>query len=228
MANDTIQLSHSLSKLNDAALRMARRAVDDNLQFANELRGFFSGLGLKMPGINLGQKHHSNCQCGCCPPSGNCPPHCLLELNRSAFPGETVIVPFTVRNTTGSPRSYKVGVRDLLDQQGNKALHQPVLSQALINLAPNQAITLSIMLPTTDMAVGSYQTEIVLREKDLNQNICFTLQVVPLPAAPEAHPRDEKQYMTQFQGWQSHFYCTPPTKQGSLTISHETNLPGNK
>jgi len=52
----------------------------------------------------------------------------------------------------------------------------------------------------------TYTTEIVLREKEFNQNICFTLSI-------EDHqnivvePMDEKKYKMKWQSWKDHFYC---------------------
>ncbi len=213
------QWSDSLAKINNATLRMMRRAVDDNIQFAGEMQNFFSEMGIALPGMGKPgtAKHPSNCQCGCCPPECDCPPRCLLQLHRSAYPGETVVVPFSVRNTTGMARTYKVGVRDLLDQQGNPAPGQVFVNQNSIALQPGQAITLLAQVNLGQFQTGIYETDIVLREKDVNQNICFRLEVVPFPDAPEARPWDENKLLTHFQSWQSHYYCTPQ-KPPSSTV----------
>jgi hypothetical protein len=218
MVNETSkalnQWSESLSKLNEASIRMTRRAVEDNIQFAADLQQLFSGIGFKMPEMNTGKsmygaKDNTCCHCGCCPPECECPPQCLLMLNRSAYPGETVIVPFSVRNTTSIARQYKVGIRELLDQKGDPAPVQPTVSKELINLQPGQAVTLFVEANLQGFQTGAYETVVVLREKDVNQNICFRLQVIPFADAPEAHPVDEKRLLSHFQSWQSHYYCTP-------------------
>lgn len=226
MANDATntmrQWSDSLTKLNNATLRMMRRAVDDNIQFAGEMQNFFSEMGIALPGTGKPgtAKHPSNCQCGCCPPECDCPPRCLLQLTRSAYLGETVVVPFSVRNTTGVARDYKVGVRDLLDQQGNIAPGQVFVNQNSISLQPGQAITLLAQVNLGQFQTGIYETDIVLREKDVNQNICFRLEVVPFPDAPEARPWDENKLLTHFQSWQSHYYCTPQKPASTIPGTH--------
>jgi hypothetical protein len=230
MVNETIKAlnlwSESLSKLNNASMRMMRRAVDDNIRFAGEMQNILSEMGIALPGASSGKlvqaKHPSNCQCGCCPPEYDCPPQCLLMLSRSAYPGETVIVPFSIRNTTGVARDYKVGVRDLLDQQGNIAPGQVSINKDVISLQPGQAVTLLAQVNLAQFQTGIYETDIVLREKDVNQNICFRLEVLPFPDAPEARPWDENKLLTHFQSWQSHFYCTPKKTGVSInpTVTH--------
>jgi hypothetical protein len=224
------QLSDSFNKITDASQRMVRRAVDDNMQFAGEMQDFFAALGLPVRAMNLNllrpsgqshEKHAPGCACGCCPPTCDCPPHCMLTLHRTAFPGERIVLPFTVRNTTGSAKTYKVGVRELKDQHGNLAPVQPQLSQHSIALEPNQKATMLLFVDAGNFGIGNYSTEIVLREKDINQNICVQLHITAFPTAPEAPLRDEKHYLHHFQSWQSHFYCTPHKK--SDQPQHGTN-----
>lgn len=223
MADDATKImrqwSDSMLKINTATMRMMRRAVDDNIQFAGEMQNFLSEMGISLPSIGkpASTKHPSNCQCGCCPPDCDCPPQCLLQLNRCAYPGETVVVPFSVRNTTGVARIYKVGVRNLHDQQGNIAPSQVSVNKDMISLQPGQALTLLAEVNLQQFQVGIYETDIVLREKDVNQNICFRLEVLPFPDAPEARPWDENKLLTHFQSWQSHYYCTPK-KQPDSTV----------
>ena len=65
---------------------------------------------------------------------------------------------------------------------------------------------------TTGYVADSYSTEIVIREKDVNQNICFTLNITSNNFVPEAHPLNEQSYFIHFQDWKSHYYCdTRPT-----------------
>ncbi|MCC6412073.1 MAG: hypothetical protein IT270_10465 [Saprospiraceae bacterium] len=225
------QISDSFNKITDASQRMMRRAVDDNMQFAGEMQDFFAALGVPVKAMNLlrpassSQSGHApGCACGCCPPACDCPPHCMLTLHRTAFPGERVILPFTVRNTTGSAKTYKVGVRELKDQHGNLAPSQPQLSQQVVMLEPNQKVTMMLVVEAGNFGVGQYDTEIVLREQDINQNICVQLHIVQFPTVPEALPKDEKYYQHHFQSWQSHFYCTPkkntPGTVGNIVVTN--------
>ena len=145
----------------------------------------------------------------CCPPQKTCPPRCLAELHRQACPGERIVVPFTVRNKCGSPRDYQVGMRPLLDQHGNQAATQPTLSLSSLHLEPGQAIT---VMMTLDLAQGFhpgdiYSMDIVIREKDINQNICFILRIKACSEGVEVCPLDEREYTHHWHGWQDHFYC---------------------
>ena len=105
-----------------------------------------------------------------------------------------------------------VGVRPLVDENGNTAPAQPQLNKNSVTLNPGQSTLVVMTIDLANFPEGhSYQTDIVLREKDINQNICFSLQVIPFFDVPEAQPRDERKYTSHFQGWQSHYYCDPPS-----------------
>jgi len=63
-----------------------------------------------------------------CPPQDNCPPRCLLTIERHCNRGEVIIVPFRVRNGTNSPKTYNLGVREINDKDG-AAIAQPTLDK---------------------------------------------------------------------------------------------------
>ncbi len=91
-------------------------------------------------------------------------------------------------------------------------------------MQPGQSILIEMKIDLTNgyEAGSSYSTEIVVREKDVNQNICFTLNIISNSFIPEATPLDEQKYFTHFQDWKSHYYCdTRPT------ISRGVNQVGN-
>jgi hypothetical protein len=56
----------------------------------------------------------------------------------------------------------------------------------------------------------TYQTDIVIREKKYNQNICFTLCVTGTCDVPTAYPWDEDEAAKRkWLGWKRHFMCPP-------------------
>ena len=69
----------------------------------------------------------------------------------------------------------------MVDQDGNNAPTQPVLNKTEVTLQPNQAetVTMSINLMQGYKAGQEFQAEVVLREKEVNQNICFNLRIKP-------------------------------------------------
>jgi hypothetical protein len=153
---------------------------------------------------------------GCCPPERDCPPQCLLNLTRHAYPGERIVVPFAIKNTCGAAKTYRVGVRSLMDQFGEPASATATLDKEQVTLNPGQSITvlMTIDLANEQRTGVSYQTDIVIREAEVNQNICFTLHLNAYADIPVAKPLDERHYLNHFQSWQSHFYCEKPLRDG--------------
>jgi hypothetical protein len=144
----------------------------------------------------------------CCMPKQECPPHCLIQIVRHAYPGERIIIPFVVRNDCGGPRHYRVGVRPLKALNGAVAPSQPQLNKDEVTLNPGVGETVLMRLDLTGFSAGqAYETEIVIRERDINQNVCFRLIVDGFDDAPVVRPLDEKKYRLRWQGWESHFYC---------------------
>lgn len=147
----------------------------------------------------------------CCAPKNTCPPHCILSISRNAQAGERVIVQFFVKNTCSHAKTFRIGVRELKDSDGNIAPAQPTLNKYSVTLEPAQSERVMMTIDLANFASGvTYATEIVLREKDINQNICFTLTTNGDKNLPVAAPLDEQKYHLRWQDWKSHFYCEPP------------------
>ena len=212
MANKNINLSaigdniQSIAKLYLDTLSSTVEMATENLGGANSI---MSKVGL--PTLNLGAQKGSH---NCCPPVDECPPHCLLTINRHAYPGERIVVPFMVKNNCSSRKQYRLGVRELKDINGTIAPSQPVLSKPLLNLENGESQMVLMVIDLQNFQTGTYNSEIVIREKDINQNICFSLVVDNYNNLPVANPIDEKKYNLHWQSWQRHFYCETP-KQGS-------------
>ena len=120
------------------------------------------------------------------------------------------MVPFLVKNTCNETKTYRVGVRELKDQDGKPAPFQPQLNKHSVTLEPGRSERVVMLLDLSDFANGStYTTEIVLRENEINQNICFTLKIDNDQNLVTAQPQNEKQYQLRWQSWQSHYYCEP-------------------
>ncbi|MBC7875338.1 MAG: hypothetical protein H7Y01_15160, partial [Ferruginibacter sp.] len=78
--------------------------------------------------------------CNCCPPDCcECPPHCIASISRCAAQGERIIVPFMVKNTCSHAKTYRIGVRDLVDADGKLAPSQPILNKQTITLQPGRS-----------------------------------------------------------------------------------------
>jgi len=193
-------LTQSMQRISEATTRMFQNNAENSIQWFSELQDVFGS------GLNIGKKKDD---CGACPPECDCPPQCLLNIYREANPGETIIVPFKVKNTLQTAKIYRIGVRPLYDDNGNLLPNQPVLNKTVLNLQPGQSILVEMKIDLTNgyLAGNRYSTEIVIREKEVNQNICFTLNVTSNTCIPEAHPLKEQDYLTHFNDWKSHYYC---------------------
>jgi hypothetical protein len=146
----------------------------------------------------------------CCPPEPGCPPHCIANITRHAREGERIVVPFLIRNRCSAEKTYRIGVRELKDEDGNMAPSQPVLNKQSVTLAPGNSERVAMVVDLASFRRGSvYSAEIVLREEDINQNICFRLVVEGDSGPDEVSPFDEKRYKLKWQDWRSHFYCEP-------------------
>ncbi|HOZ85512.1 MAG TPA: hypothetical protein PK191_08475 [Niabella sp.] len=194
-------LNDNLRQFTEMSLSFAKPAMEN---FVNNL-SILSKAVLKNDTINIPQIKLQNTDC--CAPKEECPPHCLASIKRTAMVGEKILVPFTVKNNCNTQKNYRVGVRELKDPDGQLAPSQPVLNKALVSLEPGEQEKVLMIIDLGKFAEGkTYTTEIVLREKEFNQNICFTLSI-------EDHqnivvePMDEKKYKMKWQSWKDHFYC---------------------
>lgn len=200
------QLTDSFQKMATFSLEAIQPMVEN---MAENMSGFnrslFESGMATLNSLGGGSKAKSKC----CTPDESCPPHCIAFITRQAMAGEKILVPFTVTNTCNSQKTYRVGVRELKDLDGNLAPAQPQLNKSGVILDPGRSERVIMSLDVSQFNNGnSYKTEIVIRENEINQNICFTLNVTDHPQT-DVSPFDEKKYKLKWQDWQSHFYCEP-------------------
>lgn len=199
-------ITDGIKKLADISMGTFKTTIESASRNLSDMSKVMSGLGLgtfTLP--SLKKDDHE-----CCPPKHECPPHCILQITRTASAGERIIVPFMVKNNCNTQKKYRVGVRDLKHIDGSMAPAQPVLNKNEVTLEPGQSELVLMSLDLLQFSNGNtYNAEIVVREKDINQNICFTLKVDGNNAVPVATPLDEKKYLLRWQSWRSHFYCEP-------------------
>ena len=125
--------------------------------------------------------------------------------------GERIITPFIVKNDCSETKTYRIGVRELKDESGGLAPAQPILNKTIVTLDPGRSEHVLVSLDLDNFKAGStYTTEIVLREKEINQNVCFTL-IVDNADGTVVTPQDEQQYRLRWQSWKDHYYCERPT-----------------
>jgi hypothetical protein len=143
-----------------------------------------------------------------CPPRDNCPPRCLLTIERHCNIGEVINVPFRVKNGTNFPKTYHLGVREITDKEGT-VISQPTLDKVELKVQPGMsaAAEMRIVLNKYFVPGSLYETDIVIRERKHNQNICFRLYVNADMEIPEALPYDERDIDTHFHRWYHHYYC---------------------
>lgn len=199
-------------RMADMSLNAMQPLMDSMTENVSSMSRSMSESGfptLTLPNIQMGKSGSK-----CCPPEPECPPHCLANITRRAVEGERIVVPFMVKNSCSTEKTYRVGVRELKDEDGNLAPSQPFLNKQSVTLAPGRRERVLMMIDLQAFKSGSiYSTEIVLREKEFNQNICFRLHVEGHTNLPEVSPHDEKKYRLKWQDWRSHFYCEPPLKR---------------
>ncbi|MEO7960395.1 MAG: hypothetical protein ABIR19_02545 [Ginsengibacter sp.] len=115
-----------------------------------------------------------------------------------------------IKNDCNQTKTYRIGVRQLDDETGNSAPSQPVLNKSTVTLEPGRSEEVLVSVDLANFKNGStYTTEIVLREKEINQNICFTL-IVEDPRSTVVVPQSEQQYRLRWQSWKDHYYCEKP------------------
>jgi hypothetical protein len=198
-------LDASLRRLGSAALGMLKESIDHGTSMSSRLSEMFDTLRTAGARPKCGTSRGVPC----CPPVEHCPPACLLLLTRRAVPGEVILVPFRIHNGTGAVKSYAVGLRPMMNDQQQPAPTQPSLDKTHVTIQPGQSVALDMRI---DLSVAGYhagqqyEATIVVREKDINQNICFRL-VLDAASAPTATPCDERDLKSHFVGWQYHFYC---------------------
>lgn len=212
---------NDLSDLQQTVMDSYKRMADLSM---NTMRPFMEGMVENMSAVNrsIADTGFSNLtipmmktkSSNCCPPETECPPHCIANITRHASEGERIVVPFLVRNSCSSEKTYRIGVRELKDEDGNMAPSQPSLNKKSITLQPGRRERVLMTVDLASFKSGTaYSTEIVLREKEINQNICFRLIVEGSSNAVEVSPYDEKKYKLKWQDWRSHYYCEPKSER---------------
>jgi hypothetical protein len=195
-------LMTAMKRLNAIAVDMAGQAIENGVKALSAARcSCNSPVASRSHGVTSDSRI-------ICPPHDHCPPRCLTTITRHAHVGETIVVSFKVRNNGNHAKAYALGVRPLTDEHGN-AVAQPTLDRVKIEAAPGMAVMAEMRIDLgKGFAPGSvYETDIVIREKAHNQNICFTLYIDDAAEAPEAAPYDEKDIDTHFHHWYHHYYC---------------------
>lgn len=200
-----------LTNLSLAAIKPLMDGVMNNVSAANKALLQNTSTAIKFPVLNN--------DCDCCPPKNECPPHCIASITKTAISGERIIVPFLVKNNCSSVKTYRVGVRELVSQADNTAApFQPQLNKQYVTLQPNQSEQVLMTIDLEQFNAGTtYTAEIVLREKEINQNICFTLVVANPTNVVTATPKDENSYRMRWQSWKDHYYCEKPLLTPVLT-----------
>ena len=203
-------LAESFQKMADVSLASVRPLINTMFNNIIDLNKTLFEKGI--PAIQVPQFRLQNDDC--CAPKTSCPPHCLTTSPRHAAEGERIIVPFMVKNTCATAKTFRVGVRELKDADGKIAPDQPKLNKNQVVLEPGRSERVLMSIDLANFTQGStYSTEIVLREKEINQNICFTLIVDANNNIPVAEPIAEQKYRLRWQSWQNHFYCEPQIKR---------------
>ena len=98
--------------------------------------------------------------------------------------------------------------------KGNKAeISSPRAAQDLgisiihqeLNLMPHLTVAQNIFIGREPRQ----KVHFVLDEKEINQNICFTIKV-DNSGSTTVSPLDEQQYLLHWQSWKDHYYCERP------------------
>jgi len=199
---DSIQ---QLTNISLSAIKPLMESAMNNVTAANKTLLQNTSTVLKFPTLNN--------DCDCCPPKQECPPHCIASITKKAASGERIIVPFLVKNNCSSTKTYRVGIRELVNEADNQpAPSQPFLNKSSVTLTPGKSEQVLMTIDLANFNTGStYTAEIVLREKEINQNICFTLIVGNASNTVTAVPKDEKSYRLRWQSWKDHYYCENPS-----------------
>lgn len=215
-------LTDNLQQMADISLNAMKPIMEgliNNFSNVNKLMYTNDGTAFKMPQIKLQSSD-------CCAPKNECPPHCIASIVKNAMPNERIIVPFTIKNNCSSPKTYRVGLRELKNADGKMASSQPQLNKEVVTLDPGRSERVLMGIDLGKFETGTYTAEIVIREKDINQNICFTL-IVDESDGTLVSPQDEQKYKLRWQGWQSHFYCEPhskPNRSELVAVAQEENI----
>ena len=215
--NAPVDLAESFGKMAQSYVSTIRSAIENVSQNAGEFNTMMTSMGIPRMGL-LSKKKNS----GCCVPDDECPPHCLVNINHRAFAGERIIVPFAIKNVCQGQKKYRLGVRELKNIDGTLAPSQPILNKNEVTLEQGTSEMALMSIDLQQFAAGTYTAEIVIREKEINQNICFQLIVDSFNRVPVAVPIEENRYRRHWQSWQRHFYCENVRVTRSETGARDT------
>ena len=201
------QLGNTLRQLSSATSALVEESLASSVNVASRM-GQVMEAATSVPASatrTRGTKH----PVPCCPPVEECPPECLLEITRHAHAGEVILVPFRIRNDSAQVKKYHVGLREMVDDNQSPAPSQPTLDKTQVTINPHQSVMVEMRIDLSSgyQAGRQYEATIVVREKEINQNICFRLILDAFTNVPEATPYDEKDLKTHFVSWHYHFYC---------------------
>lgn len=199
-------LTDSIQKMANLSLGNMKPFIDGMMNNLTAINKTVIATGIpiiKIPTIKMKD-------CNCCPPENVCPPHCMASISKCAMAGERILVPFKIKNTCSISKTYRIGVRELKSDDGQMAPAQPLLDKQSVTLDPGRSEKVLMTIDLEKFNNGSvYTTEIVVRENEINQNICFILSLDGDCNTVVAEPQDEKKYRLRWQNWQSHYYCEP-------------------
>jgi hypothetical protein len=205
-----MNLLETMQNLSNTSMKLLTDAMESNRQLSQSWMNAWSQSTTPEP-------HKRSVPC--CPPDIECPPHCLTVIQRQVMRGECIVVPVAVKIKCNTPKTYKVGVRPLLDPDGHPAPVQPTLDKTSVTVQPGHAVVVRLFLDLKEgFKTGTcYQTEIVLREKQVNQNICLRICVDDYQHIPEVTLKEEAEYYNHFQSWESHYYCEKKPRRTNIS-----------
>ena len=182
---------------------MMRTSLESTRHFASMAMGTAEAKSSKVP---------------CCPPDIECPPHCLMTLYRKARAGEVIVELFAIKNCCGKRKTYRLGARPLLDPDGNAVDAGVELDKSQVDLDQGRSVVVRARVDTSGLQPGTrYTADIVMREQEVNQNVCFVLDIEPEREIPEVCPKEEAWYFNRFHSWESHYYCEKPRSRVNIT-----------
>ena len=205
-----MNILETMQNFSNTSMKLFSEAMESNMQMSRSWMDTWS------QSTTPAKNKHS---VPCCPPDIECPPHCLTIIHRYVMRGECIVVPVAVKIKCNHPKTYKVGVRPLLDPEGNPTPVQPSLDKTTISVQPGHSVIVRLMLDLKEgFKTGTcYQTEVVIREKQVNQNICVRICVDDYRDVPEVTLREEAEYFNHFQSWEGHFYCENKPRRANIT-----------
>ncbi len=150
-------LMDSYKRMADLSLNTMKpfmEGVAENISTINKTMSESGFPNLKIPAISPKSST-------CCPPETECPPHCIANITRHAAEGERIVVSFLVRNSCSTEKTYRIGVRELKDEDGNMAPSQPALNKQSVTLAPGSRERVEMVVDLKSFKSGSvYSAEI--------------------------------------------------------------------